>query len=642
MASGSFKKVINSLGYELRVEWSSTPTVSSNSSTVKVTAKLYCPYRINIGGRQENKVVINGKNYYYNSSGIEGTGTFTLGSVTSSAITHNTDGSKSISISCSFALNASIDGSYVGTVTASDTVDLDDIPRASSVSVPDTNIGSAAKIAISRASSSFTHTLTYSFSGLTGTIATKTTNTSVSWTVPTSFYAKIPNAKSGTCTITCETFNGSTSVGKKTTTFKATAAESSCKPTLNPTVVDTGTVSISLTGDAQNTLIKGYNNMAVDSGAAARNSATLKSFKISCGGKSITTASGKLGYVTDDTFTFSVTDSRGYTTTATVEKNMINYSKVTCNLSNTKFTTDGVISFTLKGNFWKGNFGAVNNALEVKYKLYEQGGSGSWIATTPTISSTNTYRVDVSVSGLDYQKKYVLVAYAADACYRWANDDAVYTPQKVMSCVPVFDWGAKDFQFNVDVYMKENQHYKNGGTGIRGTTTGGVEVQAFSPCNANDNCVIGYGGYTEAVGGTNLYGNEVRIISNASVTVNGMEIAENKVLWNGAYYMSDTQSITLSEGVSKQANGIVLVFSRYDGGAVNESFSSHFVPKEAVRAHSGNGHNFNLCGMWANGMKYLYIKDTEITGHANNKGERTVGGITYNNSYYVLRYVIGV
>lgn len=44
------------------------------------------------------------------------------------------------------------------------------------------NMGSATKIAISRASSSFTHTLTYKFGSSTGTIVSKTTSTSASWT----------------------------------------------------------------------------------------------------------------------------------------------------------------------------------------------------------------------------------------------------------------------------------------------------------------------------------------------------------------------------------------------------------------------------------------------------------------------------
>lgn len=115
------------------------------------------------------------------------------------------------------------------------------------------------------------------------------------------------------------------------------------------------------------------------------------------------------------------------------------------------------------------------------------------------------------------------------------------------------------------------------------------------------------------------------------------------LLWSSAMYMTSGHTANLAEPISKQKNGIVLVFSKYDGGAVNESFSCHFIPKTIVSLHNGCGFDFNLNGMWANGMKYLYIHDTQIVGNDQNSvTNRTLGGITYNNSYYVMRYVIGV
>lgn len=67
-------------------------------------------------------------------------------------------------------------------------------------------------------SSSFTHTLTYTFGNATGTIATKTSSTSVSWTPSLTLANQIPNSTSGTVTITCSTYNGSTLIGSTTCT----------------------------------------------------------------------------------------------------------------------------------------------------------------------------------------------------------------------------------------------------------------------------------------------------------------------------------------------------------------------------------------------------------------------------------------
>ena len=76
---------------------------------------------------------------------------------------HNSDGTKSLTMSAVFYIRATLSGTYYESITASANITLDSIARASSVSTPNATMGSATAIAISRASSSFTHTLTYTF-----------------------------------------------------------------------------------------------------------------------------------------------------------------------------------------------------------------------------------------------------------------------------------------------------------------------------------------------------------------------------------------------------------------------------------------------------------------------------------------------
>lgn len=166
-----------------------------------------------------------------------------LGQV-SADIVHAPDGKKT-----AYASFRWVSGhSRVGTITGSASLELTTIPRASSVTAIDANIGSASIVNINRASSSFTHTLTYVFSGLSGTIATKTSSTSVGWIVPTSFYQKIPNSSSGTVTITCDTYSGDTKIGTKTTTMTISVPESSRPIIDTATVIDINTTTIALTG----------------------------------------------------------------------------------------------------------------------------------------------------------------------------------------------------------------------------------------------------------------------------------------------------------------------------------------------------------------------------------------------------------
>lgn len=106
--------------------------------------------------------------------------------------------------------------------------------------------------------------------------------------------------------------------------------------------------------------------------------------------------------------------------------------------------------------------------------------------------------------------------------------------------------------------------------------------------------------------------------------------------------MTADQTVTLSEPVSAQPSGIVLIWSWYSGGASNTNFMITFVPKYFVLNHNGCG--INCYGLSTDGhmMKYVYIHDTKIVGHDSNNDTTTHGGVTMANNNYVLRYVIGI
>lgn len=116
---------------------------------------------------------------------------------------------------------------------------------------------------------------------------------------------------------------------------------------------------------------------------------------------------------------------------------------------------------------------------------------------------------------------------------------------------------------------------------------------------------------------------------------------ENKVLWSGNEVMGANKVINLSEAISNQPSGVVLVFSI---AGENHHYSSHFVPKYVVQNHSNVGHIFTLFRNYFSmvATKYLYIKDTAITGNAGNTSSGTASGITYDGNNWALRYVIGV
>ena len=421
------------------VQWSqNSQNIEDNSTIINWSCGFHPGHKYYLNAIKMSSVVINGVEVY--SGGTYSNITDYKDRTFASAvlkIAHTPDGSKSFTVS---GFSGWIYNSGT-TYASSQTFTLPTIPRASSVSCSTANIGSNATITINRASTSFTHTLTYSFGSLSGTIATKTSSTNISWTIPTTFYGQIPNSKSGTGTITCDTYSGSTLIGSKSTSFTATVSESASKPTLSPTAVDSNNTTIALTGNSSK-FIKYYSNASVATGAKARNSATLKSQKITCGAKSITSASGTINAVESGSFTFSATDSRGYTTTQTLNKTLIEYIKLTCSLNAGAPTTAGVATLKISGNYWNGTFGAVANTLTVQYRYKTQGGSyGNWTTVSAT-KSNNTYNATATISGLNYQTTYVFQARAVDKLA------TINTDEQARRTTPIFDWSKNDFNVN--------------------------------------------------------------------------------------------------------------------------------------------------------------------------------------------------
>ena len=201
--------------------------------------------------------------------------------------------------------------------------------------------------------------------------------------------------------------------------------------------------------------------------------------------------------------------------------------------------------------------------------------------------------------------------------------------------------------FNFLTRHRKNIVYNNA-VAVYGRSTSD-ENMALMQLNAENNIVLAYGGYQKSLGQTRLYGNSVSLLSREGVLVDGCQVAKNKVLWSGAYYMMDSQTCTLSESVSLQANGIVLVWSWYstnDSEAKDQNFQYTFIPKYQVGTHSGKGSVAFLAGTTGStvAVKYVYISNTTITGYSNNNAaEYTSGnGLTLNPKSFVLRYVIGV
>lgn len=205
-------------------------SITANTSTVNwrmTVSRTGAYYTYNHQGDSTLSLNLDGSNVHYSYPTWETSGEeYTLASG-SSTISHNADGTKTLPISCTFNPNNGLHG----TITVSASLSLTTIPRSSSVSVSAGVIGSSVTININRQSSSFKHTVRYSWAGKSGTIATNV-DTSTRWTIPLDFANDIPNSASGTGTIYVDTYSGSTKTGTQSAPFTASVPDN-LKPTFS-------------------------------------------------------------------------------------------------------------------------------------------------------------------------------------------------------------------------------------------------------------------------------------------------------------------------------------------------------------------------------------------------------------------------
>lgn len=404
--------------------WSETYDVSSNTHVVSIdniTFKssnwygftYYLSGSVTIDGTTvfsctsssgSHNVTIHSQNTEYGISAASGSAP----PWTSGSITGSTDGSKSVTIAFNFS-GYSIDGRGANgfNTTNQATVALYTIPRKSSCSMAATNLGSAGTISISRASSSFTHTLTYTFGSATGTIATKTSSTSVSWTPALTLANQIPNSTSGKVTITCSTYSGNTLIGSTTCTATL-SVPSSVVPTLTSltaTRVD-GTVPSSWGIYVQN---KSKVTLTINGAAGSRGS-TISAYSITGGGYSGTSSSLTTGLLTTSgtiSFTAKVKDSRGrWSAEKTVSISVVAYSPPTftnyltqrCNSSGTVTTNGtygrGLINFTYASCSGKNT---ITTAV-----AYKRSTASSYTTTSVTFSSGTAFTFGGGNLSTDY------------------------------------------------------------------------------------------------------------------------------------------------------------------------------------------------------------------------------------------------
>jgi len=322
MATSSAMSTTNDkIKYKITITQNSQ-SVANNTSNVTVSVRVY---RTNTGyttyGTGTVYCTINGTQYtesITSSDKITSSGIVVFTKTLN--IAHSADGSKTL------ATSARITHDQFSSSSQSYSQKLTTIPRATTptLSASSVNMGASITINMPRASSSFDHTLTYKFGSATGTIGSDL-GTSKAWTVPLSLASQIPNGTSGSCTITCKTYNGSTLIGTKTVSFIA-KVPSSVVPSISALTVSEATTGLAAQFGAY---IQNKSKLKVSITAAGSYSSTIKSYKTTIAGKSYTASSFTSGVLTSSgtvTISTTVTDSRGRTATKSSTVSVLAYT----------------------------------------------------------------------------------------------------------------------------------------------------------------------------------------------------------------------------------------------------------------------------------------------------------------------------
>lgn len=479
MASSGYIVVAATSHDDLKFEWViASQSIGGNSSTVNWTLSLTTDEvgRISSTKPKQWSVVVNGVEYSgTNYIGIENNSTKVLASG-QTVITHNTDGTKTFSYSFTQELAITFSGTRVESKSGSGTGELDPIPRGATLSsAPNFTDEDNPTITYSNPAGAEVTSLQacISFTGVNDDIEYRDispTGTNYTFELTDDERSVLRRNTVTSNTRTVYFYVRSVVDGSEFTSRLAkTLTIANCTPTMSPTVVDSNPMTLDLTGDPS-IVVRYFSNVSYAINAETYKGATIVNQSVTVGGLTMKDESGIISNIEHDTFIFSVTDSRGNTVSSTIQLTLVEYIRLTTDISVSNPTGEGDAVLSVSGNYFNGDFGDMSNSLRMAYR-HKIGNSeyGSWVTISGVTITSNRYNASVSLSGLDYMSSHTFQIRAIDELC------TIYSVEKTVRSTPVFDWGQSDFRFNVPV----------SGTDISVTTVEATRIDT-SIVNANN------------------------------------------------------------------------------------------------------------------------------------------------------------
>lgn len=418
--------------------------ITTNKSTIKVQSYIGTANSAGqFGGTASINITCNGdsrttsKTWIYQSFTVPAKGWLLVQEETFE-VEHEEDGTKEIDVSSSLSTT----NFNPNSCSASGSMVLTTIPRASSISVSNYDLGQNPNIVIGRKVDSFTSTLSYRIGNRTGILVEKYNDKNYVWGMSEELINQIkldnPKNKLVDAIVYCDTYDGDTQIGSQTsTTFKLTITD---KPVITDVVRAELNSSISSLTDK---VLRSISQNQFTIAATASAGTTIASYKVINGTQNSGNVASNIVNLNDiqtfydsdgelkTKFIITCIDARGNTSEEyPLELDFIDYVDVSISKTDVKITrttnttNDALLHMT--GNFYNELIGNTQNNLIIQYKFKKQGTTDySELKTISAIYENNTFKIEnlLLENEINYQENYEFVFYVIDS----VNNGDTYT-----------------------------------------------------------------------------------------------------------------------------------------------------------------------------------------------------------------------
>lgn len=412
-------------GITLRVYWAEEYDLTANTSVVSITrlqlksgtysgTSYFLDGTVSVAGSAVVSMSASVGGYYYDVPTLNTLEDLTVMSGYSAlpwkskTITHADDGSASVSIAVN--VRGYIPGTTSNTkgngwqVDGSSTVQLTTIPRKSTLSLTSYgNLGSEHTIKVTQQASVFTHTITYKCGTASGTICTKSKETTIKWTPPLSLASQAPSGLSVPITLTITTYNGSTSVGSNAVNFTLDIP-SSVVPSVSFTVSDDSECL-----GKYGKYVQGKSQVVVAVTASGARGSTIVSHTVNFDGRS---------YAGDDVTTEVIKGSGSLTMKVTVKDSRGRTAEASKTLTVLPYSAPSITAFKVYRSNQSGAASSSGEYLAVQFSavispLDNKNGAEYTVQYRKSTETNYTEADTSSVSG-QYTPKGAVVVFKAD------------------------------------------------------------------------------------------------------------------------------------------------------------------------------------------------------------------------------------